>query len=354
MTPSPELCAPATMARPRTSSALASREPTIEVFATTTSPADKAKSTMNSSGRLPSVDWRTPVIAGPKRSPTASVAIEITHASPARARAATRNVTTGSASAKCRTPAASVARKAPARTPLRSDKPHSLVHRGQGRRRLLARLLRPRGEQPAQLVRICAQLDVALTDRLQQRDHGLADVLLEPAVAVPVVASLDRVDRLAGRHVHDLDQVRDTGLPLRVVDDVAPGVGDRRAELLRDRLGRVEDPDRPLGRPAGRGHLPVRLLQVHDPRPDLGVDALGQHEGLAEARVEPLGDVARQLQVLALVVADRDLVRLVEQDVAGHQDGVGEQRGADEVLLVDLVLELRHPTQLAVARDRAE
>ena len=58
--------------------------------------------------------------------------------------------------------------------------------------------------------------------------------------------------------------------------------------------------------------------------------------------------------MLALVVADRDDVGLVEQDVAGHQDRVGEEAGGDELLPLALFLELRHPAELAVARDRAE
>ena len=49
-----------------------------------------AKRTTKSSGRFPSVDWRTPVSAGPKRAPTASVATPIAHASPASAAAATQ------------------------------------------------------------------------------------------------------------------------------------------------------------------------------------------------------------------------------------------------------------------------
>ena len=59
--------APATIASPSTSSAFANSEPRIDVCATTISPAESAKSTMKSSGRLPSVDWSTPVTAGPKR-----------------------------------------------------------------------------------------------------------------------------------------------------------------------------------------------------------------------------------------------------------------------------------------------
>ena len=56
--------------------------------------------------------------------------------------------------------------------------------------------------------------------------------------------------------------------------------------------------------------------------------------------------------MLPLVVADRDDVGLVEQDVAGHQHRVGEEAGRDELPPLRLVLELRHPAQLAVARRR--
>src|ERR671924_263856 len=74
-------------------------------------------------------------------------------------------------------------------------------------------------------------------------------------------------------------------------------------------------------------------------------------------RTTPCGaprDVAGQLEVLALIVADRDDVGLVEQDVAGHQHGVVEEPGGDELLLLRALLELGHPAQLAEARDRAE
>ena len=88
--------------------------------------------------------------------------------------------------------------------------------------------------------------------------------------------------------------------------------------------------------------------------PTSGYLPSGKPERLAEALVEARGDVPRELEMLTLVVADRDEVGLVEQDVAGHQDRVGEEAGGDELLLLGLVLELRHPAQLAEARDRAE
>ena len=69
----------------------------------------------------------------------------------------------------------------------------------------------------------------------------------------------------------------------------------------------------------------------------------------AERGVEALGQVPGQLQVLPLVLADRHRVGLVEQDVGGLQDRVGEQPDAGPVgaLLGGLVLELGHPAGLA-------
>ena len=53
-----------------------------------------ANTTMKSSGRLPSVDCRTPVTAGPNRSPTCSVANETIEASAASATARHTNAST--------------------------------------------------------------------------------------------------------------------------------------------------------------------------------------------------------------------------------------------------------------------
>ena len=58
--------------------------------------------------------------------------------------------------------------------------------------------------------------------------------------------------------------------------------------------------------------------------------------------------------MLALVVADRHDVGLVEQDVARHQDGVGEEAGGDEVLAFALLLELSHAAELSEPGDGRE
>ncbi len=109
-----------------------------------------------------------------------------------------------------------------------------------------------------------------------------------------------------------------------------------------------------LGAAGGR-HLPLGLLQVHDPRPDLGDEHLWHDQGLAEALVEATGDLAHQLDVLALVVADRHLGRPVGEHVGRHQHRVEEERCRDQLaLLRRLVLELGHAVEVAVGGDRRE
>ena len=75
---------------------------------------------------------------------------------------------------------------------------------------------------------------------------------------------------------------------------------------------------------------------------------LGHDEQLAEALVEAPRDVAHQLEVLALVLADRHLVRAVGEHVGGLQHRVEQQAGGDELALRDrLVAELVHAVELA-------
>ena len=60
---------------------------------------------------------------------------------------------------------------------------------------------------------------------------------------------------------------------------------------------------------------------------------LGHHERLAEAGVEALGDVAHELDVLALVVAHRHLVGAIGEHVRGLEHRVEEQPGGDQLAL---------------------
>ena len=77
------------------------------------------------------------------------------------------------------------------------------------------------------------------------------------------------------------------------------------------------------------------------PKPRLRID-------VAEIVVELLRDVARQLEMLLLVVADRHVRGAVDQDVGRHQVRIGEQpdRGVLAVL-AGLLLELGHAVEPA-------
>ena len=67
--------------------------------------------------------------------------------------------------------------------------------------------------------------------------------------------------------------------------------------------------------------------------PTSGIAELGHDQGLAEALVEAAGDLPHQLDVLALVVADRDLGGAVGEHVGGHQHRVVEERRGDQLAL---------------------
>jgi hypothetical protein len=71
--------------------------------------------------------------------------------------------------------------------------------------------------------------------------------------------------------------------------------------------------------------------------------------------VEADGEIAREFEVLLLIVADGHEFRLVEQNVCGHEHGIIQESRADRLaLLARLVFELRHAFEFADARDAIE
>ena len=88
--------------------------------------------------------------------------------------------------------------------------------------------------------------------------------------------------------------------------------------------------------------------------PTAGQAGAGHHEGFAVERIEALRDVARQFQVLRLVLAHRHDAGLVEQDIGGHQHRVLQQAVAHRFLLGGLGFVLRHALQPAHRRDAGE
>ncbi len=76
---------------------------------------------------------------------------------------------------------------------------------------------------------------------------------------------------------------------------------------------------------------------------------LGLDQDRAEALVEAAGDLAHQLDVLALVLAHGDFLRLVGEHIGGLQHRIEEEaRGGELTLLRRLLLELGHAIEVAV------
>ena len=107
-------------------------------------------------------------------------------------------------------------------------------------------------------------------------------------------------------------------------------------------------------------------LQAHDPGRRPGDDRLRQREEdtvrvaeridlVGKVVVEFLGDVARELEMLLLVVADRDVSGTIDENVGRHQVGVGVQPDRSVLaVLAGLFLELRHAVEPAEPGDAVE
>jgi hypothetical protein len=117
-------------------------------------------------------------------------------------------------------------------------------------------------------------------------------------------------------------------------------------------LGLVEDRHVAGRRGRALAHLGRGLVERHDPRPGGRDEHLRHHEGLAVEPVEAPRERPHELEVLALVLAYGDEVRVVQQDVGGLQDGVVVEPRARRLrpALPRLVLELRHAGELADLR----
>ena len=117
------------------------------------------------------------------------------------------------------------------------------------------------------------------------------------------------------------------------------------ADLLGDGVGVVGQVDARIVRRVGLAHLLGAVAQAHDAGRGAEDQRLGDREEIrrVEVVVELDGDVARQLEVLLLVLADRHVRGLVDQDVGRHQRriGVEAERGILAVL-AGLLLELGH------------
>ncbi|MGA7311496.1 MAG: hypothetical protein WBX05_21375, partial [Pseudolabrys sp.] len=174
-----------------------------------------------------------------------------------------------------------------------------------------------------------ARLLVTPDDPLGQQLLGVDAAGPRRPLAVPDVLVVVAEEAVELADVADLGAARVSPQdPLRV--------GDHRHDLAPDDVGLSEDVDRVADRLA---HLPYPVGAQHDR--GLGEDRLRLGKRVAVARVERPDDLARQLEVGRLVLAHRHQRRLVDDDVGGLQDRIGEQPVVDVVGLAPLLLLVR-------------
>ena len=198
--------------------------------------------------------------------------------------------------------------------------------------------------------RVRHQRQIAFAGVGVARDDPVGEDLLHVDAAGPrrPLALPQRLVVVAERAL-ELADVADLG-PARVGAQDPLRVGDHRHDLLADDLGRGEDVDGVADR---LRHLPDAVGAEHGR--GLGEDRLRLGERVAVAHVEGADDLARQLEVRGLVLADGHQRRLVDDDVGRLQDGVGEQAVVDVVgLLLALLLVGRRPLEPADRGDGGE
>lgn len=116
-----------------------------------------------------------------------------------------------------------------------------------------------------------------------------------------------------------LQQIRDARPQLRIVRHALDRVGQRALELLLDDVLPIRDQYSALGVVVALGHLLGRVGQAHDATGGREQGARRHEDGLAPGDdvVEGAGALARELEVLGLVLADGDVGRAVDEDVGG-------------------------------------
>ena len=180
----------------------------------------------------------------------------------------------------------------------------------------------------------------SLDDGFVEDPHVFRDLLLQLAVEfflVPVFVQEIEVDALrrkevqqAVQYAHACGHLRNDHLGVGAVrvEGERVGRGLDALDLLQYCLLVVKKIERVVFALAHLGG-PVEAGQAQR----LAADGLRHVERVAEAAVETLGDVARHLDVLTLVIADGHLVRLHDEDIRRHEHGVAEEAKRQRVAL---------------------
>ena len=187
-------------------------------------------------------------------------------------------------------------------------------------------------------------------ERFEPENKKLGKVGLEILIAFGDIIVFHGCDWFFGKQGIQGEQVCEPRV-IFAVTDVRARIRGRGFDFFADGLRIIHERNE-VFRACGRlGHFFCRVIEAHDAR-SFGTDLrLWDHKRLAEFAVESDGQIARQLDVLFLVLADRNDIRIIQQDVSSHQNRIGEQSDRDIFAFsFGLIFELRHPFSLAKVR----
>ena len=101
-------------------------------------------------------------------------------------------------------------------------------------------------------------------------------------------------------------------------------------------------------------HLGFRIIQRHDAGAFLHESAVRNNEGLPVFVVHSYCDVSGQLYVLLLVIADRDYIRVIKENVRSHENRIHQETRSDRFVSSALGLELSHSGEFSCVAVAAE
>ena len=194
------------------------------------------------------------------------------------------------------------------------------------------------------------QLLIFLLNGAQGVQYHFDNFLLKVAVPLHAVKLFDAlVQGGVGQSGVNGDQIGNAGLGIFVEPYLAITVGNGSVDLLLYGREGIQEENGAVGILGGLAHLLGGCLQILDSSTDLGNDGLGHLEYVAVEVVHTLCDIASRLDMLLLVCTDGYDVDVVEQNVRGHENRIGEQTATDTLggLLCTLVLKLGHSVKLA-------
>ena len=184
----------------------------------------------------------------------------------------------------------------------------------------------------------------------QHTGNGISHFTFQMTIHLAFELFFQFRDALARYRRKDIQQVGNARFVLHIVANYwrLVGVSDRAFDFLHYRFRIFQQADNVIAVIVRLGHFLGRLQQRHYARARFRNKRLWHLKDIAVQRVETLGDIAAQFQVLFLVFTHRYQICLIQQDVRCHQHRIVKQTSVDVLGITRrFIFKLRHAAQFA-------